>query len=202
MASRSVTYQSRRLRQITDLRDTNKSRYFAITEFNNNCFIIRSPCLFSYFNHFLTAQGSSLPFFSRECGSNNYTWAQGCQNKPATGKFHQLFWILRWLLRMLVGQFWVWYWRNKMEIAAYFLDGTFYSKTYWQPCEQNIICSKTSFRVRTLFGTKNSRTFQRHSRVQFQFFKHSVLEKMPLKCDTRWSGLRDNCQICSSLSHF
>ena len=28
-----------------DLRDTDKSRYFAITEFNN-CFIIRSPSLF------------------------------------------------------------------------------------------------------------------------------------------------------------
>ena len=58
---------------------------------------------------------------------------QGCQNKPATGAFHRLFWILRLLLWMLVGQFWAWYWRNKMEIAAYFLDGTSYSKTYWQP---------------------------------------------------------------------
>ena len=34
-----------RLRQIIDLRDTDKSQYFAITEFNN-CFIIRSPSLF------------------------------------------------------------------------------------------------------------------------------------------------------------
>ena len=31
--------------QITDLRDTNKSPYFAIAEFNN-CFAIRSPSLF------------------------------------------------------------------------------------------------------------------------------------------------------------
>ena len=62
------------------------------------------------------------------------TCSQGCQNKPATGAFHRLFWILRWLLRMLVSQFWAWYWRNKMEIAAFFLDGTSYSKTYWQPC--------------------------------------------------------------------
>ena len=54
---------------------------------------------------------------------------QGCQNKPATGAFHWLFWILRRLLRMLVGQFWAWYWRNKMEIAANFLDGTCYSLT-------------------------------------------------------------------------
>ena len=60
--------------------------------------------------------------------------SQGLQNKSATSAFHWLFWILRCrLLRMLVGQFWVWYWRNKMEIAAYFLEGTFYSKTYWQP---------------------------------------------------------------------
>ena len=45
LASRSIICRSRRLRQITDLRDTDKSRYFAITEFNN-CFIIRSPSLF------------------------------------------------------------------------------------------------------------------------------------------------------------
>ena len=60
--------------QIIDLRDTDKSRYFAITVFNN-CFIIRSPSLFSYFNHFLTAQGSDLPFFSWESCSN-YAWAE------------------------------------------------------------------------------------------------------------------------------
>ena len=34
---------------------------FCETEFHN-CFIIRSPSLFSYFNHFLAAQGSYLPF--------------------------------------------------------------------------------------------------------------------------------------------
>ena len=39
-----------RLRQIIDLRDTGKSRYFAITEFKN-CFIIRLPSLF--FNEYL-----------------------------------------------------------------------------------------------------------------------------------------------------
>ena len=37
--------RSRRLRQIIDLRDTEKSRYFAITEFNN-CLTIRSPACF------------------------------------------------------------------------------------------------------------------------------------------------------------
>ena len=33
------------MRQIIDVRDTGKSQYFAITEFNN-CFIIPSPSLF------------------------------------------------------------------------------------------------------------------------------------------------------------
>ena len=47
VASRSII----RLRQIIDLRDTDKSRYFARTEFNN-CFIIRSPSLFVCFFFF------------------------------------------------------------------------------------------------------------------------------------------------------
>ena len=38
-------------------------------------FIIWSPSLFSYFNHFLAAQGSDRSFFSRERGSN-YVWAE------------------------------------------------------------------------------------------------------------------------------
>ena len=51
-----------------DLRDTEKSRYFAIAKFNN-CFITRSPSLFfdnfdqlKMSNHSMTAQGSDLPF--------------------------------------------------------------------------------------------------------------------------------------------
>ena len=32
-------------------------------------------------------------------------------------------------------------------------------------------------RVRTLFGTKTSRTFQGHSWAQFQFFKYSMTSK-------------------------
>ena len=51
VASRSIICRSRRLRQIIVLLDTDKSRYFAITEFNN------------YFI-FLAAQESDLPFFS------------------------------------------------------------------------------------------------------------------------------------------
>ena len=39
---RSIICLSLRLRQIIDLLATDKSRYFAITEFNN-CFIIESP---------------------------------------------------------------------------------------------------------------------------------------------------------------
>ena len=38
-------WQADRLREIINLQDTDKSRYFAITEFNN-CFIIRSPSSF------------------------------------------------------------------------------------------------------------------------------------------------------------
>ena len=68
--SRSIIIicRSRRLRQIIDLRDNEKSRYFAVTE-HNNCFIIRSPSLFSYFNHFLAVRGRDLPFSIKERGS-------------------------------------------------------------------------------------------------------------------------------------
>ena len=59
VASRSIICRSRRLRQIIDLRDTDKSRYFAITEFNN-CFIIRSPSLFFLMN--ILRKRSDLPF--------------------------------------------------------------------------------------------------------------------------------------------
>ena len=41
----------------------------------NNCFMIRSPSLFSYFNHYLTVQGSDLSFFTRERGFN-HAWAE------------------------------------------------------------------------------------------------------------------------------
>ena len=54
-----------RLRQIIDLRDTDKSGYFAITEFNN-CFIIRSPSFFFKMN--ILGKRSDRPF-SRESDS-------------------------------------------------------------------------------------------------------------------------------------
>ena len=59
VASRSIICRDRRLRQIFELRDTDKSRYFAITEFNN-CFIIRSPGLF--FNEYLLEAKRSFSF--------------------------------------------------------------------------------------------------------------------------------------------
>ena len=62
MASRSIICRSRRLRQIIDVRDTGKSRYFVITEFTN-CFIIRSPCLF--FNEYLREAKRSAFFHAR-----------------------------------------------------------------------------------------------------------------------------------------
>ena len=51
VASKSIICRSRKLRQIIDLRDTDKSRYFAITE-SNNCFIIRSPSLVCFVNEY------------------------------------------------------------------------------------------------------------------------------------------------------
>ena len=62
MASRSIIYRRRRLRQIIDPRDTDKSRYITITEFNNCC-IIRSP---SFFLMNIFGKRSNLPLiFSR-----------------------------------------------------------------------------------------------------------------------------------------
>ena len=51
--------------QIIVLRDNDKSRFFAITEFYN-CFIIRSPRLFSHLNRSRRAQGNDLPLFSHK----------------------------------------------------------------------------------------------------------------------------------------
>ena len=45
----------------SEAKDTGKSRYLAITEFNN-CFIIQSPSLFFIIIFSMIAQGSDLPF--------------------------------------------------------------------------------------------------------------------------------------------
>ena len=63
VASISVICRSRRPRQILDLRDSDKSRYFATTEFNN-CFIGRSPSLF--LNEYLREAESPLPYRSND----------------------------------------------------------------------------------------------------------------------------------------
>ena len=49
--------RSQRLRKIVDLRGTDKSQYFVLTEFNINCFIILSLSLF--FSNYLQ---SDVPF--------------------------------------------------------------------------------------------------------------------------------------------
>ena len=58
-AIKSIIYRSRRVRQIIDLRHTDKSRSFAMTMFNN-CFISFTKPKKS--KHFLTPWGTDLPF--------------------------------------------------------------------------------------------------------------------------------------------
>ena len=77
-----------RLRPIIDMRDTDKSRYFTITEFKN-CFIIGLPSLISYFNHFLAARESDLPFFPGERRSNNAGTEYHLQQKTGLRKIEQ-----------------------------------------------------------------------------------------------------------------
>ena len=60
LASSSILCRSRRLRQIIDLQDTDKSGYFAITKFNN--------CLIKI------ARGTNLQIFTEERGFK-YAWA-------------------------------------------------------------------------------------------------------------------------------
>ena len=57
VAGRSVMCRSQRLRKIVDLRGTDKSQYFVLTEFNINCFITLSLSLF--FSNYLQ---SDVPF--------------------------------------------------------------------------------------------------------------------------------------------
>ena len=80
-----------------DLRNTDKSWCFAITEFNN-CFIIRSPRMFSYFNHFPAAQGSDLPFFSQKRCSY-YSWAEYYLQKNTFRRYYA--WADHYLLAVI-----------------------------------------------------------------------------------------------------
>ena len=101
MASRSIICQSRRLRQIIDVRDTGKSRYFVITEFNN-CFIIRSPSLFFLMN--ILGKRSDLPFSrksdrKKEKSVVSFTHEQNsiCSQKQLNNIAHEHFIICRQL---------------------------------------------------------------------------------------------------------
>ena len=67
------------LRQIIDLRDTDKSWYFAITEFNN-CFIIRSQSLF-FFNEYRREAKRSAIFMQQQSQEGEklgfiYSWTE------------------------------------------------------------------------------------------------------------------------------
>ena len=106
VASRSIICQSPRLRQITDLRDTDGSRYFAITEFNY-CFIIQSP---SFFLMNIFGKRSDLLFFSRkndwkkEESVVSFTHEQNiiCSRTQLDDIAHEQTIILRQLFRCLV----------------------------------------------------------------------------------------------------
>ena len=78
VASRSIICRNRRLRQIIDVRDTGKSLYFAITEFNY-CFIIRSPRLF--FNEYLREAKRSALFQARTIARRRKAWFRLCMSR-------------------------------------------------------------------------------------------------------------------------
>ena len=77
--SKILWFVSQRLKQIIDLRDTDKSRYFAITGFNNYCFNIQSPSLF--FDGYLREAKRSAIFMHEwlqegEKSGYLYAWAE------------------------------------------------------------------------------------------------------------------------------
>ena len=76
------------------MRDTDKSRCFVITVFTN-CFI-RTPSVFSYFNHCLTAEGNDLSFFTQE-RSYNYAWEEYYLQKNTFRRYNPWQNIIIWL---------------------------------------------------------------------------------------------------------
>ena len=76
VASRSIICRSRRLRQIIVGQDTDKSRHFAVTEFNT-CFIIRSPFFWStkHVKSLSASSGTRSSIFTQE-RSFNYACAE------------------------------------------------------------------------------------------------------------------------------
>ena len=76
VASRSIICQSRRLGQIIDLRDTGKSRCFAITE-SNNCFIFHwSPSLFLNYLESDLCHCQARAIARRRKAWFHYAWAE------------------------------------------------------------------------------------------------------------------------------
>ena len=72
MSRRSIICHSLQLRQIIDLLATDKSRYFAITEFNNCCFIICSFDQLNMSSHSLPSRGTDPPFSHESIVSNTH----------------------------------------------------------------------------------------------------------------------------------
>ena len=80
VASRTINHLPKPKAEAIDLWDTDKSRYFEITEFNN-CFIIRSPSLFFFFNEYPWEVKKSAIFMQERSQEGEkhgflYTWAE------------------------------------------------------------------------------------------------------------------------------
>ena len=76
VASRSIICQSRRLRQIIDLRDTDKSRCFAITESNNFLIFHWSPSLFLNYLQSDLCHCQARAIARRRKAWFHYAWAE------------------------------------------------------------------------------------------------------------------------------
>ena len=94
MASRSITCQRPRLRQIIDLRDTDKSRYFVITKFNSLLFYHWITEFVFLMN--ILGKRSNLPFScksyrKKEKSTVSFTHAQNinCSQTQLDGIAHE-----------------------------------------------------------------------------------------------------------------
>ena len=120
---------------ICQWRETDKSRHFAITEFNN-CFIIRSPSLFWYFNHFLVAQESDLHFSLQSVAPITHEQSIICSKTRLNDTTHEQTIICRQLFaghvvgsrpmegkktmrRMIINNYWMsWAWYHELLIKT------------------------------------------------------------------------------------
>jgi len=76
ISGEEINYLLKPKTEANNLRDTDKSQYFAITEFNN-CFIVRSLFFWStkYVKSLSACLGNRSAIFTQEC-SFNYAWAE------------------------------------------------------------------------------------------------------------------------------